>query len=154
MSTDNRTADAVAGTARGTRYVIGVDVGTGSARAGIFDPSGGMVASAKHEITVFHASGAMVEQSSTEIWNAVCRAVKEALAAVAAESVDLVLADLGMPVVDGETLLDRLPGGLPAIVVTGRDGPPTPRAAAMLRKDELTRERLEFTIRGVIGGAA
>jgi hypothetical protein len=28
--------------------------------------------------------------------------------------------------------------------------PPPPRAAAVLRKDELTRERLEFTLRGVI----
>ncbi|WP_322011625.1 FGGY-family carbohydrate kinase [Paraburkholderia sp. J12] len=76
MSTDNFTA----GAAPGTRYVIGVDVGTGSARAGIFDPSGRMVASAKHDITVFHSSGAIVEQSSREIWSAVCRAVKDALA--------------------------------------------------------------------------
>lgn len=63
-----------------TRYAIGVDVGTGSARAGIFDPDGRMVASAKHDITVFHESGAIVEQSSGEIWNAVCRSVKDALA--------------------------------------------------------------------------
>jgi D-ribulokinase len=63
-----------------TRYVIGVDVGTGSARAGVFDPAGQMAGSGKHDITVFHESGAIVEQSSTEIWNAVCLAVKEALA--------------------------------------------------------------------------
>jgi D-ribulokinase len=76
MSTDNFTA----GAAPAARYVIGVDVGTGSARAGIFDPTGRMVASAKHDITVFHSSGAIVEQSSREIWHAVCRAVKDALA--------------------------------------------------------------------------
>ena len=81
MSTDILTADAAASGAHDTRYVIGVDVGTGSARAGIFDPSGGMMAASKHDISVFHASGAIVEQSSTEIWNAVCRAVKDALAA-------------------------------------------------------------------------
>jgi D-ribulokinase len=61
------------------RYVIGVDVGTGSARAGLFDLSGRMLASAKHDITVFHAPGSIVEQSSGEIWNAVCQAVKQAL---------------------------------------------------------------------------
>ena len=77
----------------------------------------------------------------------------QALTAVAAESVDLVLADLGMPGVDGETLLGRLPAGLPAIVVTGRDGPAPPRAAALLRKDELTRERLAFTIMRVMRGS-
>jgi len=62
------------------RFVIGVDVGTGSARAGIFDLEGHMAASAKHDITVFHESGAIVEQSSGEIWRAVCRAVQDASA--------------------------------------------------------------------------
>lgn len=76
----------------------------------------------------------------------------EALAVVAAESVDLVLADLGMPGVDGRALLERLPDGLPAIVITGRDEPPPPRAEALLRKDELTRGRLAFAIRRVMRG--
>jgi signal transduction histidine kinase/CheY-like chemotaxis protein len=75
-----------------------------------------------------------------------------ALAAVQEESVDLVLADLRMPGVDGKTLLERLPAGLPAIVITGQEGPAPPGAAALLRKDELTRERLAFTIRHVIRG--
>ena len=57
------------------RYVIGVDVGTGSARAGVFDLAGRMLASAKHDITLFHAPGAIVEQSSNEIWRAVCTCV-------------------------------------------------------------------------------
>lgn len=76
----------------------------------------------------------------------------EALAVVAAERVDLVLADLGMPEVDGKALLERLPAALPAIVVTGRDEPAPPRAAALLRKDELTRERLAFAIRRALRG--
>jgi CheY-like chemotaxis protein len=55
-----------------------------------------------------------------------------------------------MPGMDGGTLLSRLPASIPAILVTGADVAPPARASAMLRKDELTRDRLEFTIRGVI----
>jgi signal transduction histidine kinase/CheY-like chemotaxis protein len=73
----------------------------------------------------------------------------KALAAVDAGHVDLVLADLSMPGLDGRTLLDRLPPGLPAIVITGLDTETPPRAAALLRKDDLTRERLAFAIRRI-----
>ena len=73
----------------------------------------------------------------------------QALAAVAAGHVDLVLADLSMPGMDGHALLDRLPPGLPAIVITGMDTETPPRAAALLRKDDLTRERLAFAIRRI-----
>src|SRR4051812_7439586 len=65
------------------RYVIGVDVGTSSARAGIFELTGRMVASARQDITLFQASGSLVEQSSAEIWTAVCHAVKAAVAEAA-----------------------------------------------------------------------
>jgi signal transduction histidine kinase/CheY-like chemotaxis protein len=78
---------------------------------------------------------------------------RQALAVLAGTPVDLVLADMGMPGMDGGALLARLPASVPAIIITGADVPPPPRAAALLRKDELTRERLEFTIRGVIRGA-
>jgi signal transduction histidine kinase len=73
----------------------------------------------------------------------------QALSAVADGDVDLVLADLGMPGVDGNALLERLPSELPAIMITGLDVPAPPRAAALLRKDELTRERLAFAIRRI-----
>jgi signal transduction histidine kinase/CheY-like chemotaxis protein len=66
--------------------------------------------------------------------------------------VDLVLADMRMPGMDGGTLLTRLPASMPAVIITGTDVAPPPRAAAVLRKDELTRERLEFTLRGIFGG--
>jgi D-ribulokinase len=70
-------------------YVIGVDVGTGSARAGVFDARGGMVSAAKQDIRLFQASGSIVEQSSTEIWNAVCECVRHAVlqAAVSADQI-------------------------------------------------------------------
>jgi D-ribulokinase len=81
MTSENPTSGATDSTrdARNGRYVVGVDVGTGSARAGIFDLAGRMLATAKRDITLFHASGSIVEQSSGEIWNAVCAAVKDAL---------------------------------------------------------------------------
>jgi len=71
----------------------------------------------------------------------------QALAAVASGRVDLVLADLRMPGMDGDSLLERLPAVLPVIVITGLDVAAPPRAAALLRKEELTRERLAFAIR-------
>jgi len=74
----------------------------------------------------------------------------QALAVLAGQHADLVLADMRMPGMDGGTLLSRLPASIPAILVTGADVPAPARASAMLRKDEVTRERLEFTIRGVI----
>jgi D-ribulokinase len=66
--------------ADGDRYIIGVDVGTGSARAGLFDLTGRMLASGKRDISLFREPGAMVEQSSTEIWAAVCTSVRDAVA--------------------------------------------------------------------------
>jgi len=74
----------------------------------------------------------------------------QALVLVAQNTVDLVLADMRMTGLDGVALLARLPASVSAIIVTGADVPAPPRAAALLRKDELTPDRLEFTIRGVL----
>lgn len=94
------------------RFVIGVDVGTGSARAGIFDAEGRMLASAKHDITLYQASGSIVEQSSGEIWRAVCQVVKDVLAqsAVAPEQV----AGIGFDATCSLVVLG--PGGQPLAV--------------------------------------
>ena len=70
----------------------------------------------------------------------------QALEIASGEEVDLVLADLGMPAMDGHTLLDRLPASLPVIIITGLDVAKPRRAAALLHKDGLTRERLVFAI--------
>ena len=74
---------------------------------------------------------------------------QQALAATASDHVDLVLADLKMPAMDGHALLERLPASIPAIVVTALDADTPARAAGLLRKGELSRERLAFTIRQV-----
>jgi FGGY-family pentulose kinase len=60
-------------------YVVGVDVGTGSARAGLFDLSGRMLASAVHPIQIFRPQTDFVEQSSRDIWASVCAAVRKCL---------------------------------------------------------------------------
>jgi signal transduction histidine kinase len=72
---------------------------------------------------------------------------EQALAAAAKDHVDLVLTDLRMPGLDGAALLRQLPAAIPAIVITGVDVEPPQRAAALLHKEELTRDRLAFAIR-------
>src|ERR1700682_2539461 len=62
---------------------IGVDVGTSSARAGVFDEAGSLLATARHPITVWHGAGSVVEQSSSEIWAACVASVRAAMAAAA-----------------------------------------------------------------------
>ncbi|UXN73993.1 FGGY family pentulose kinase [Devosia sp. A8/3-2] len=60
-------------------HFIGVDVGTGSARAGVFDATGTMLASAKRNIALYLEAGDIAEQSSENIWQAVCASVSEAV---------------------------------------------------------------------------
>ncbi len=79
---------------------------------------------------------------------------ERALAAATKDNVDLVLTDLRMPGLDGAALLRQLPAAIPAIVITGVDVEPPPRAAALLHKDELTRDRLAFTIRNACRGTS
>src|SRR5271166_701567 len=58
---------------------IGVDVGTTSARAGIFDAAGTLLATARQPIAIWHEAGDIVEQSSTDIWEACAGAVRTIL---------------------------------------------------------------------------
>lgn len=60
-------------------YLIGVDVGTGSARAGVFDVAGRLLATAKRPITMHREDGGIAEQSSGEVWKAVCDSVRESV---------------------------------------------------------------------------
>src|ERR1700730_1228578 len=62
---------------------IGVDVGTSSAHAGVFDETGALLATARHPITVWHEAGNVVEQSSSEIWAACADSVRAAMAEAA-----------------------------------------------------------------------
>lgn len=63
-----------------TDHFIGVDVGTGSARAGVFDAQGTLLMSAKHDIDMHRAPNGVAEQSSAQVWDAVCQATRKAVA--------------------------------------------------------------------------
>ncbi len=63
-----------------SQYLIGVDVGTGSARAGVFDRKGNLLASAKRALDIYRDDSGIVEQSSQQIWRAVCEAIRESVA--------------------------------------------------------------------------
>jgi signal transduction histidine kinase/CheY-like chemotaxis protein len=76
---------------------------------------------------------------------------EQALAVIDGGHVDLVLIDLRMPIVDGYALLELMPAALPAIVITSVDvSEPPARANDLLRKDQLTRERLAHAIRRIV----
>lgn len=60
-------------------FVIGIDVGSGSARAAVFKKDGKMLGMASRIIHTWHPQPEFAEQSSTEIWRAVCYAVKNAM---------------------------------------------------------------------------
>lgn len=70
-------------------HLLAVDVGTGSARAGVFDLNGRQLARCVVPVSVHHTLPRHMEQDSEEIWSAVCAAVKAALieGGVAADTV-------------------------------------------------------------------
>ena len=59
---------------------VGIDVGSASVRAGIFDRQGQRLAFATRAIQQFKPLPLFVEQSSTDIWAQTCAALQEALA--------------------------------------------------------------------------
>lgn len=62
---------------------IGVDVGTSSTRAGVFDEEGNLLATARHPIATWQEAGDIVEQSSSDIWEACAASVRKAVAEAA-----------------------------------------------------------------------
>jgi D-ribulokinase len=62
-------------------YVLGIDVGTGSARAGVFTIDGRMVGTDKCPTRTYREGGTIVEQSSADIWQAVVKSVRGAVSA-------------------------------------------------------------------------
>ena len=62
-------------------YFVGVDVGTGSARAGVFDAHGALEAVARRPIDTHRNDAGHAEQSGAQVWQAVCDSVAEAVTA-------------------------------------------------------------------------
>lgn len=60
-------------------FYVGVDVGTGSARAGVFDSSGNMVGLSSQAIRTWKPQADFVEQSSDDIWTSSAAAVRKAV---------------------------------------------------------------------------
>lgn len=60
---------------------LGIDVGTGSVRAGIFDRDGKRLAHATREIRSWRPAADFVEQSTEDIWQRLCESVRSALEA-------------------------------------------------------------------------
>lgn len=75
--------------ARDGDYLLGVDVGTGSARAGVFDALGRLLGTAKHDIAMYRDAGGIVEQSGEDIWRAVTAATRGAVAQAGIAPVDI-----------------------------------------------------------------
>jgi len=98
--------------------VAAIDIGTASARAGLFDAEGRLLARAESPLDVHEANG-HAEQSSTQIWQAAATALRDARTQAAADPAEiaglsfdatcsLVLLDPhGQPVTVSETADDR-----------------------------------------------
>ena len=99
------------------RVMMAVDVGTGSARAGLFDGSGRMLARDSRPIALNRPAQDHAEQDSNDIWRAVCAAARAARAeaGVPAEAVAGVSFDATCSLV----ALDR--AGRPASVSTSNE---------------------------------
>src|SRR5450631_567164 len=68
------------------RLYLGVDVGTGSARAGLFDANGALLGMGTRAIQIFRPEEDYVEHSSDDIWRACGLAIRAALAAAGADA--------------------------------------------------------------------
>ncbi|MCB9577929.1 MAG: FGGY-family carbohydrate kinase [Polyangiaceae bacterium] len=73
-----------------TQAALGIDVGTGSVRAGLFDLKGRRLGVGVEEIQIWRPREDFVEQSSDDIWRAAGRAVRTALAEAGIEAKDVV----------------------------------------------------------------
>lgn len=60
-------------------FFVGVDVGTGSVRAALFDAHGTMHGSASAPIQIWRPESDFVEQSSTDIWAKCCDTVRQSV---------------------------------------------------------------------------
>ncbi|MFC1586870.1 FGGY-family carbohydrate kinase [Planctomycetota bacterium] len=89
----------------GNECFIGVDVGTAGVRAGVFNKTGNMLASAAAELKIFKPRDDFVEQSSDDIWSNACRVIKQAVAQAGIAAADV--AGIGFDATCSLVALDR-----------------------------------------------
>lgn len=70
--------------------LVGVDVGTGSARAGVFTRDGKLLGRHENPILMRRTDANFAEHDSEDIWSAVCLAVRAAIAEAKADPADVV----------------------------------------------------------------
>ena len=70
--------------------LVAVDVGTGSARAGVLTPKGILLGRAEHPIAMHRTDANHAEHDSEQIWQAVCTAVRNAMTLAQASAADVV----------------------------------------------------------------
>jgi FGGY-family pentulose kinase len=70
--------------------VIAIDVGTGSARAGVFGPDGSMLGRAEQPVALHRPMPDHAEQSSEDIWSAIAGSVREARASAGVDGEEVV----------------------------------------------------------------
>jgi len=98
------------------RLFLGIDVGTGNARAGLFDAAGDLLAGATRPFSLFRDGVDLAEHDADEVWRAVCSAVRTALDTAGAQPQDV--AGIGFDATCSLVVLG--PGGAPLPV--GRHG--------------------------------
>ena len=97
--------------------LVAVDVGTGSARAGVLTAQGTLVGRAEHAIVMNRTDANHAEHDSEQIWHAVCTAVREAMATAGADPTHVV----GLSFDATCSLVVRDPEGRPVSVSTNGD---------------------------------
>ncbi|KAJ8653985.1 hypothetical protein O0I10_010321 [Lichtheimia ornata] len=70
-------------------YYLGIDVGTGSARAVVIDSEGAFLAQDVEPIKLYNPRHDIYEQSTTDIWRAICKSSREAVASAKVEPSDI-----------------------------------------------------------------
>jgi FGGY-family pentulose kinase len=96
----------------GDQVFLGIDIGSANVRAGLFGMDGRRLAFVERPIRQFQARPLFVEQSSADIWEQSCAAVREALAAAAIDPARV--ASIGVDATC--SLVATGPGGRPVSV--------------------------------------
>src|ERR1700734_3228091 len=91
---------------------LGIDVGTGSARAGLVDAGGKLLAAAKRDVRLWRERGDDAEQSTEDIWQAVCESTREAMAVSQTQAGDV--SGIGVDATCSLAVVDRDGAPIPA----------------------------------------